>query len=270
MLGVLLVILVMVLMFVEVDIVDWLIGWLFWLDYLCELMDVLIVVEEIDCIICEVLEGVMLLCWMCVVKVFDGLVCIKLCVLNYVLNFCCGLIIGVWDVEDWFEFDQLYKVVCGFYFVVFDVVCLQGVLDYYNLCINWLVWMFIIEYVVWFCGILVGVVVLDLVVLLGGMMLFFCCDLFEKVGVWDVWNVIEDVDLGVCLIWCGYCMEMLDIVMYEEVNCCMILWVKQWLCWFKGFMMIWVVYMCDLVVLWCDLGVWCFIGLQVQFVVLVL
>lgn len=67
-----------------------------------------------------------------------------------------------------------------------------------------MVWCFILEYVSWFCVILFGLEWLGFVILLGGIMLFIRWLVIEKLGGWDVYNVIEDVDFGICLVCYGY------------------------------------------------------------------
>ncbi|WJS84498.1 glycosyltransferase [Paracoccus sp. TOH] len=255
---------VMVPLFAEANIADKLIGRLSRLDYPRELMDILIVVEATDRITCEALEGARLPRWLRVVTVPDGPIRTKPRALNYALNFCRGAIIGVWDAEDRPEPDQLHKVARGFHFAPADVVCLQGVLDYYNPRSNWLARAFTIEYASWFRGTLAGAAALDLVVPLGGTTLFFRREALEAVGAWDAWNVTEDADLGVRLTRRGYRTQMLDTVTHEEANCRLIPWVKQRSRWLKGFAMTWSVHMRDPAALWRDLGPRRFIGLQVQ------
>ncbi|SIQ30836.1 Glycosyltransferase, catalytic subunit of cellulose synthase and poly-beta-1,6-N-acetylglucosamine synthase [Paracoccus thiocyanatus] len=255
---------VMVPLFAEADIAEKLIGRLSRLDYPRELTDILIVIEETDRVTCDALEGVRLPRWLRVVKVPDGPVRTKPRALNYALNFCRGSIIGVWDAEDRPEPDQLHKVARGFHFAPPEVVCLQGVLDYYNPRTNWLARAFTIEYASWFRGTLAGAAALDLVVPLGGTTLFFRRDALEEVGAWDAWNVTEDADLGVRLTRRGYRTQMLDTVTHEEANCRLIPWVKQRSRWLKGFAMTWGVHMRDPRALWRDLGARRFIGLQVQ------
>lgn len=255
---------VMVPLFAEASIADKLIGRLSQLDYPRELMDILLVVEDTDRVTCEALETARLPRWMRVVKVPDGPIRTKPRALNYALNFCRGSIIGVWDAEDRPEPDQLHKVARGFHFAAPDVVCLQGVLDYYNPRTNWLARAFTIEYASWFRGTLAGAAALDLVVPLGGTTLFFRRDKLEEVGAWDAWNVTEDADLGVRLTRRGYRTQMLDTVTHEEANCRLLPWVKQRSRWLKGFAMTWGVHMRDPVGLWRDLGTRRFLGLQVQ------
>lgn len=262
--GPLPVISVMVPLFGEANIADKLIGRLSRLEYPRELMDILLVVEETDRVTCEALETARLPRWLRVVKVPDGPIRTKPRALNYALNFCRGSIIGVWDAEDRPEPDQLHKVARGFHFAAPEVVCLQGMLDYYNPRTNWLARVFTIEYASWFRGTLAGAAALDLVVPLGGTTLFFRRDKLEEVGAWDAWNVTEDADLGVRLTRRGYRTLMLDTVTHEEANCRLVPWVKQRSRWLKGFAMTWGVHMRDPVGLWRDLGTRRFLGLQVQ------
>ncbi|UXU76145.1 MULTISPECIES: glycosyltransferase family 2 protein [unclassified Paracoccus (in: a-proteobacteria)] len=255
---------VMVPMFGEADIADRLIGRLARLDYPRELLDILLVVEECDHPTRAALAAAALPPWIRVVEVPDGPLRTKPRALNYALNFCRGSIIGIWDAEDRPEPDQLLKVARGFQAAPDDVVCLQGVLDYYNPRTNWLARAFTIEYAAWFRGTLAGAAALDLVVPLGGTTLFFRRDRLEEIGAWDAWNVTEDADLGVRLARRGYRTLMLDTVTHEEANCRILPWIRQRSRWLKGFAMTWGVHMRDPAALWRDLGPRRFLALQVQ------
>ncbi|WP_347266995.1 glycosyltransferase [Paracoccus sp. (in: a-proteobacteria)] len=255
---------VMVPLLGEAELADRLIGRLARLDYPRELMDILLVVEASDRITCAALEGVQLPRWLRVVTVPDGPIRTKPRALNYALNFCRGTIIGIWDAEDRPEPDQLHKVARGFHDAPPEVTCLQGVLDYYNPCTNWLSRAFTIEYASWFRGTLAGAAALDLVVPLGGTTLFMRRDRLEEIGGWDAWNVTEDADLGVRLTRRGYRTRMLDTVTHEEANCRLLPWIRQRSRWLKGFAMTWGVHMRDPAALWRDLGPRRFIALQVQ------
>jgi cellulose synthase/poly-beta-1,6-N-acetylglucosamine synthase-like glycosyltransferase len=87
--------------------------------------------------------------------------------MNYALDFCKGDIIGVWDAEDAPAPDQIEQVVARFATAADDVVCLQGILDYYNPRTNWLARCFTIEYSSWFRIVLPGIARIGLVVPLG-------------------------------------------------------------------------------------------------------
>src|SRR5690606_27746418 len=110
--------------------------------------------------------------WMHVVEVPEGSPKTKPRAMNYALDFCQGEIIGIWDAEDAPDPDQLGRVADHFAHAPPEVVCLQGVLDYYNARQNWLARCFTIEYATWFRLMLPGMAHLGLAIPLGGTTLF--------------------------------------------------------------------------------------------------
>ena len=143
------------------------------LDYPRELLDICLVVEEDDTITQATIAGTRLPPWMRQVVVPRGGVQTKPRALNYALDFARGSIVGIYDAEDAPAPDQIRQVVDGFAMAAPEVVCLQGVLDYYNARQNWLSRCFTVEYAAWFRLILPGWARLGLVVPLGGTTLFF-------------------------------------------------------------------------------------------------
>lgn len=262
--GPLPVISVMVPMFRESDIAPRLVGRLSGLTYPRELMDILLVVEESDSLTREALATAELPRWMRVIVVPDGPLRTKPRALNYALNFCRGSIIGVWDAEDWPEPEQLHKVARAFDRAPPEVVCLQGILDFYNPRTNWLARCFTIEYASWFRVILNGMARLRLFVPLGGTTLFFRRGPLAEIGAWDAWNVTEDADLGMRLMRRGWRTEMLDTVTHEEACCRARAWVKQRSRWHKGYFMTWATHMREPRQLWRDIGTRAFLSFQLQ------
>ena len=185
--------------------------------------------------------------------------------MNYALDFCRGTIIGVWDAEDAPEPDQIEKVAARFNEAAPNVVCLQGMLDYYNARQNWISRCFTIEYATWWRVVLPGMARLGFVIPLGGTTLFFRRKALEKLGRWDAHNVTEDADLGVRLARHGYVTELIPTVTYEEANCRPWRWVRQRSRWLKGFMITYIVHMRDPAQLLRDLGFKRFMGLQMIF-----
>jgi cellulose synthase/poly-beta-1,6-N-acetylglucosamine synthase-like glycosyltransferase len=189
--------------------------------------------------------------------------------LNYALDFCKGSIIGVWDAEDWPEADQIEKVVSRFQKASDDVVCLQGILDYYNSRSSWLARCFTIEYAMWWRMIMPGIARLGLVIPLGGTTLFFKRDVLEELGGWDAHNVTEDADLGLRLARHGYKTELLHTVTREEATSRVWPWVRQRSRWLKGFLVTYFVHMRSPGNLLKDLGFLRFMGVQTLFVMAV-
>jgi hypothetical protein len=236
------------------------------LTYPKALLDVILVLEQSDDVTRTALARVKLPSWIRIIEVpeLNGLTT-KPRAMNYALDFCRGDILGVWDAEDAPQPDQIERVVSSFAQADEDVVCLQGVLDYYNPRTNWRSRCFTIEYNSWFRVILQGVAGLGLVVPLGGTTFFFRRDKLVELGGWDAHNVTEDADLGVRLCRAGYRTEMVDTTTYEEANFRAWPWIKQRSRWLKGFMVTYLVHMRAPLRLLKDLGVKRFLGVQAFF-----
>jgi len=257
---------VMIPLFHEPEIADALITRLENLTYPKPLLDIVLVLEAADEITRTALQRIQLPSWIKVVVVPDakGLTT-KPRAMNYALDFCRGTIIGVWDAEDTPEPDQIEKVAARFNEAAPNVVCLQGMLDYYNARQNWISRCFTIEYATWWRVVLPGMARLGFVIPLGGTTLFFRRKALEKLGRWDAHNVTEDADLGVRLARYGYVTELIPTVTYEEANCRPWRWVRQRSRWLKGFMITYCVHMRDPKSLMRNLGFKRFMGLQMIF-----
>ena len=236
------------------------------LTYPKALLDVVLVLEAKDQVTRLTLAQTDLPPWMRVVEVpADGPLTTKPRAMNYALDFCKGDIIGIWDAEDAPASDQIEKITEAFASASPDVVCLQGILDYYNPRSNWLSRCFTIEYATWFRVILPGIARLGLVVPLGGTSVFMKRSALEELGGWDAHNVTEDADLGMRLCRKGYRTETVDSVTYEEANCRPWPWVKQRSRWLKGFLVTYLVHMRRPTRLARDLGFWRFLSFQAFF-----
>lgn len=250
----------------EREIAEQLVARLSHLTYPKSLLNVILVLEAGDDLTRDTIARTTLPDWMTVIEVPEaGGLTTKPRALNYALDFCKGSIIGVWDAEDWPEADQIEKVVTRFRAAPEDVVCLQGILDYYNSRSSWIARCFTIEYAMWWRIIMPGIARLGLVVPLGGTTLFFKRSALEELGGWDAHNVTEDADLGVRLARHGYKTELLQTVTREEATGRMWPWVRQRSRWLKGFLVTYFVHMRNPVTLLRDVGLWRFMGLQTIF-----
>ena len=257
---------VMIPLYREREILPALVARLGRLTYPKVLLDVVLVLEENDNETRQILAATSLPPWMRVIEVpAHGKLTTKPRALNYALDFCRGEIIGIWDAEDAPACDQIERVVDRFAEAGEDVVCLQGILDYYNPRTSWRARCFSIEYASWFRVVLPGIARLGLPVPLGGTTVFLRRDKLESLGGWDAHNVTEDADLGMRLYREGYRTEMIDTVTYEEANYRAWPWVKQRSRWLKGFWVTYLVHMRDPISLWRDLGLWRFAGFQAFF-----
>ncbi|GAB4287030.1 MAG: glycosyltransferase [Roseovarius sp.] len=257
---------VLVPLFRETEILHALVARMLRLTYPKCLLEVVLVLEEVDGRTREALAGIDLPDWIRPVVVPDGSPRTKPRAMNYALDFCEGDIIGIYDAEDAPDPDQIAAIARRFRTAPPDVVCLQGILDYYNPRQNWLARCFTIEYAAWFRLILPGLTRLGLAIPLGGTTLFFRRDALERIGRWDAHNVTEDADLGFRLARHGYRTEMVATVTREEANCRPWAWVRQRSRWLKGYMMTWLVHMRRPARLWRQLGTWRFVGFQAHFV----
>ncbi|MCC6305865.1 MAG: glycosyltransferase [Rhodobacteraceae bacterium] len=252
-------------LFREPEIVPALVARLGRLSYPRELLDVLIAVEAGDGTTRRALAATALPAWMRVVTVPPGEVQTKPRALNYALDRARGAIIGVYDAEDRPDPDQIHAIVRRFHERGPEVVCLQGVLDFYNPRVNWLSRCFALEYASWFRVVLPGIAGLGLAVPLGGTTLFFRRAALEALGGWDAHNVTEDADLGLRLARRGWRTELVATVTEEEANCRPWPWVRQRSRWIKGHAVTWAVHMRDPCRLWRELGPRAFLGVQVLF-----
>ena len=236
------------------------------LTYSKSLLEIVLVLEASDTITRATISRTQLPDWIRVVEVpvAKGLTT-KLRALNYALDFCRGSIVGVWDAEDAHKPDQIEKVVTRFDQSPDNVVCLQGVLDFYNPSENWISRCFTIEYATWWRVVLPGIAKLGFVIPLGGTTLFFKRNALEQLGRWDAHNVTKDADLGVRLARHSYVTELIPTVTYEEENCRPWRWVRQRSRWLKGFIITYCVHMRDPKRLMRDLGFKRIMGLQMIF-----
>lgn len=257
---------VIVPMFRETEVAHALIARLTQLTYPKCLLDVLLVLEEEDELTRRTLAQIDLPSWIRVIVVPDGRPRTKPRAMNYALDYCDGDIVGIYDAEDAPGPDQITCIARRFQQVPEDVVCLQGILDYYNPRQNWLARCFTMEYAAWFRMLMPGMSRLGLAIPLGGTTLFFRRMALEKLGGWDAHNVTEDADLGFRLARHGFRTEMIQTVTDEEANCRPWAWVKQRSRWLKGYMTTYLVHMKRPRLLYRQLGMWKFIGFQAHFV----
>ncbi|WP_372614242.1 glycosyltransferase [Aquicoccus sp.] len=257
---------VLVPLFKETEIAQALVRRLGQLTYPKSLLDIVLVLEENDTLTRNTIANCNLPTWMRVVEVPEGQPKTKPRAMNYALDFCDGDIIGIWDAEDDPDPDQIDRVVERFFHVDEDVVCLQGVLDYYNSRQNWLARCFTVEYAAWFRLMLPGMSRLGLAIPLGGTTLWFRRDVLEELGGWDAHNVTEDADLGFRLARHGYRTEVINTTTGEEANCRLWPWVRQRSRWLKGYMVTYLVHMRDPISFYRQMGHLKFWGFQAHFI----
>jgi cellulose synthase/poly-beta-1,6-N-acetylglucosamine synthase-like glycosyltransferase len=257
---------ILVPLFRETEIAHVLIKRLSCLSYPKCLLDVILVLEENDNTTRQTIDRIDLPAWMRAIIVPDGQPQTKPRAMNYALDFCEGDIVGIFDAEDAPDPDQITQIARRFAAAPRDVVCLQGILDYYNPRQNWLARCFTIEYATWFRVMLPGMAHLGFAIPLGGTTLYFRRTILEELGGWDAHNVTEDADLGFRLARHGYRTEVIGTVTGEEANCRPWPWIKQRSRWLKGYMTTYLVHMRRPIQLHRQLGAWRFWGFQAHFV----
>ncbi|MFW2587614.1 glycosyltransferase family 2 protein [Sagittula sp. SSi028] len=254
---------IMVPLFREHEIASTLVARLSRLTYPKALLDVVLVLEATDDTTRETLRRTTLPPWMRRITVPPGSIQTKPRALNYAFHFTRGRIVGIYDAEDAPAPDQIEQVVAHFDRAAPDVGCVQGILDFYNPCANWLSRCFTIEYASWFRILLPGLARMGFAVPLGGTTVFFRREAIEQVKGWDAHNVTEDADLGMRLARKGWKTELIRSVTREEANNRFWPWVKQRSRWLKGYGITWWVHSRRPRALWRDLGPKRFFGLQV-------
>ena len=257
---------VLVPLYREPEVADILLRRLARLHYPKALLDVLLVLEEGDHVTRNALAQARLPPWARIVLVPDGQPRTKPRAMNYALDLCRGSIVGIYDAEDAPDPDQIDRVVARFATAPAEMVCLQGVLDYYNPRQNWMARCFTIEYASWFRVMMPGMARLGFAIPLGGTTLFFRRAALERLGGWDAHNVTEDADLGFRLARHGMRTEMIATTTGEEACCHPLPWVRQRSRWLKGYMVTYLVHMRHPRLLLRQLGLWQFIGYQTHFV----
>jgi cellulose synthase/poly-beta-1,6-N-acetylglucosamine synthase-like glycosyltransferase len=236
------------------------------LSYPKSRLQVILVLEQDDPVTHQVLQETDLPFWIQTATVPNiGRLRTKPRALNYALKLSDGDIIGVWDAEDAPAKNQIECVVSQFTAAPRNVVCLQGILDYYNWNANWLTRCFTIEYSSWFRVVLPGLARIGLPLPLGGTTMFIRRSALDILDGWDAHNVTEDADLGIRIYRYGWQTQMLNSVTREEATSRPWAWVRQRSRWLKGFMMTYVAHMRQPRRLWRELGLWRFLGVQAFF-----
>jgi cellulose synthase/poly-beta-1,6-N-acetylglucosamine synthase-like glycosyltransferase len=161
---------------------------------------------------------------------------------NVGLALARGELVTIYDVEDRPESLQLRRAVVAFGRLGPGVACLQAELSYYNTAQNLLTRWFTAEYLMWFSGLLPGLVHSRAPIPLGGTSTHIRTDVLRRSGAWDPHNVTEDADLGIRLHRLGHQVALLDSITYEEANSDVVNWVKQRSRWHKGYLQSWLVH----------------------------
>ncbi|MEL6373792.1 MAG: glycosyltransferase [Pseudomonadota bacterium] len=255
---------VLVALYDEAEAVPGLIAAMGALDYPPEKLEVLALIEADDHATAAALAQVTLPPRLSVVVVPPGQPRTKPRALNYGLQLARGALTVIYDAEDVPQPDQLRRAAAQFADAASDVVCLQARLNTYNPNASFFARQFTLEYSSLFDALLPFIAQVRWPVLLGGTSNHFPTAWLRRIGAWDPHNVTEDADLGVRLARAGLRAQALASTTWEEAPECWSTWLPQRTRWLKGWMQTYGVHMRHPLRLLGDLGLWGFIGLQLQ------
>lgn len=213
------------------------------LDYPKDKLDVKLILEEDDIMTNKAVMALEIPDYVQVIQVKHSLPKTKPKALNYTMPYVRGEYLTIYDAEDEPDPQQLKKALAAFQDLPEDYACVQAELNFYNVKNNMLTRMFSLEYSIWFGNLLSGLSWLNLPVTLGGTSNHFKVDVLRQIGLWDVYNVTEDADLGIRLYLSGHRVHMIESVTMEEAPEKVGDWIFQRSRWIKGFIQTFAVFM---------------------------
>jgi cellulose synthase/poly-beta-1,6-N-acetylglucosamine synthase-like glycosyltransferase len=233
------------------------------LDYPRERLEILFITEADDDATRRALASAQLRSHMRIVTVPPGKPKTKPRALNYALQNARGILVVVFDAEDFPDTEQLRRAAEAFVMGGPRLACVQARLAISNPDDSFLSRQFTLEYAALFRGLLPALDYLRLPIPLGGSSNHFRRDVLIKSGGWDPFNVTEDADLGIRLARLGYEVSVINSETMEEAPVTWRSWRGQRTRWIKGWMQTYLVHMRRPLRLWRDLGPWKFAGFQV-------
>ncbi len=233
------------------------------LDYPRSQLEIILVLEEQDWATQTAVRGIGVPAHIRYLVVPAGGPQTKPKALNVALGLVTGKFIVVYDAEDRPEPGQLRDALACFAAAGTDLVCVQARLNIYNPDASRLTRQFTLEYSALFDGLLPALERWRLPLPLGGTSNHLRVDQLREIGAWDAFNVTEDADLGLRLARAGYRTATIASTTWEEAPSSWIQWRGQRTRWLKGWLQTYIVHMRDPGRLLRDLGVMCFLGVQV-------
>lgn len=213
------------------------------LDYPPDKLQILLLTEVDDDATRDAIRAKNLPAHFEIVVVPDGKPRTKPRACNYGLLKATGDYVVIYDAEDIPDPLQLKKAILTFANHGPDLGCVQAKLNFYNKDQNLLTRWFTAEYSAWFEMTLPGLQWAELSLPLGGTSNHFRTKTLHALGMWDVFNVTEDCDLGLRLSRFGFRTVVLDSTTYEEANPRVKNWIRQRSRWIKGYMQTYLVHM---------------------------
>lgn len=164
---------------------------------------------------------------------------------NYGLYFAKGEFVVIYDAEDKPDKNQLLRAIFDFNENESDVICVQGLLNFYNKDQNLLTKCFALEYLMWFNYFLPSLSALNLFIPLGGTSNHFRTKELIKIGGWDSFNVTEDAELGVRIAKNNFKTVVMPSYTMEEAPFQLRNWFWQRVRWIKGYIQTFIVHILD-------------------------
>ena len=154
--------------------------------------------------------------------------------LDDVIHLTKGEIIAIFDAEDMPERNVLTKVIPLFENP--QVGAVQGILRMSNPGDSWVSKMMSIEYASWFRIMLWGRNRLGLFTPLGGTCCFLRREALRTCGLWDSFNLTEDLEVSVRLAFAGYEIRLAEVRSWEEAPINVRRWLRQRSRWMRGYL----------------------------------
>lgn len=233
---------ILVPMYLEANKVETIITAIDKLNYPKEKLEVKLVIEEDDISTQKELALYQLPAHFTVIKVPNFGPRTKPKALNYAFQYIKAEYMAIFDAEDRPDPDQLLKALKLFNHLDEKYICLQARLNFYNKDETLFTRMQSIEYSIWFEYLLQGLSNIAHFIPLGGTSCHFKVSILRKIGLWDPFNVTEDLDLGIRIYLMGYKTYILNSLTVEEAVLDIPSWLKQRTRWIKGFMQSYIVF----------------------------
>ncbi len=212
------------------------------IDYPLDKLDVKLILEEDDLLTSKVLALCHLPKHFQVIRVPSGGPRTKPKALNYAMQYILGQYVVIFDAEDSPDPKQLRNALNLFSISGPRCICVQAKLNFYNINENLLTGLQSIEYALWFNYLLPGLNQFGQFLPLGGTSCHFKVQELKKIGLWDPFNVTEDLDLGIRICLNGYQSVILESYTLEEAILTIPAWLRQRSRWIKGFIQSYIVF----------------------------
>jgi cellulose synthase/poly-beta-1,6-N-acetylglucosamine synthase-like glycosyltransferase len=234
---------ILVPLYKEAAVVKQLVANLSSLNYPTEKLQVLLLCEEDDHITLKAFNKIQMPAYFEIITIPASFPRTKPKACNYGLALAKGEYITIYDADDKPDVNQLMDVVKKFKTLAPEFICIQAKLNYYNRTENILTKLFAIEYFHWFEVMLPSLYKYKMIIPLGGTSNHFITKKLCEIGGWDSYNVTEDAELGLRIIFKKYKTYLLNSITLEEAPLTLKAWSIQRSRWIKGYIQTYLVYL---------------------------